>query len=178
MDPLLQEQGCTPDRTHKGYCGLNPGRGRALPAAYQYFPNPMVGGALQQADYCPYFRGYSNRDCRDEMQTHTPERQNFGGEIYSPSSRCLESSLQLESPIDRMQGGGQTIGCYKTECLKNTNMDPAKAAVKISALVTTQPGYPLSRDLKQKTVHAHGVERPMSSESSLATILLTASCDG
>eukprot|EP00937_MAST-01D_sp_MAST-1D-sp2_P003096 g3096.t1 len=133
-----RQAGCTPDRTHQGYCGLHR-RKFALPAPYQYFSDPSLGGGLEQVDFCPYWRGYSNRDCRDLAQQQKDER-NWGGQIFHAASRCLESTLSQKTPLNGMQGSlDNKIGCYKVECFGDPDV-PSSLSVKITATVVSQQG--------------------------------------
>jgi hypothetical protein len=48
--------GCNGHRTAGGYCTFA-GYQQSLPASYQYFPDPTVGGDSPWNDYCPVYEG-------------------------------------------------------------------------------------------------------------------------
>ena len=64
--------------------------GGALPTEYQYFSETNKGGSLAQADYCPYYTGYSNGLCTDSANTPVT---NDRGQQYAQGSMCYETSV-------------------------------------------------------------------------------------
>ncbi|KAE9026380.1 hypothetical protein PR002_g10928 [Phytophthora rubi] len=90
------QRGCTADFNVKGYCNVAT-YGSSIPAGFQYFKDPHFGGRDTFADYCPFYRGYNNGDCRGIGRTSTiVGSSNFMEEIGS-SSKCFESSLSRSS---------------------------------------------------------------------------------
>ena len=74
------------DRLEKAYCNLQD-YGTAVPSEFQYFPTSSYGGASRVMDYCPYFNGYSNTDCRDlGMSPTTPDSRLSKCRAQIPSS--------------------------------------------------------------------------------------------
>ena len=59
MCAVSNSVGCTADRRAKGGCNLVTWNG-PLPAQFQYFNDPTLGGELPVMDYCPY---YAVPDC-------------------------------------------------------------------------------------------------------------------
>ncbi|KAL4150737.1 hypothetical protein PRNP1_010134 [Phytophthora ramorum] len=57
------ERGFTADFNVKGYCNVA-SYSSSIPAGFQYFQDPKFGGRDAYADYCPFYRGYNNGDCR------------------------------------------------------------------------------------------------------------------
>lgn len=87
--------GCTPDYRAKGYCNLVT-YSQSLPAAFQYFSDPFLGGGLSVTDYCPYFRAFSDGDC--DVGANQPST-NYRAETYASGSKCFESTLtQVRMP--------------------------------------------------------------------------------
>jgi hypothetical protein len=92
---------CTVERKFKGACVVRDWSA-ALPSPYQYFTgSALTGGLIVQADYCPTVVDYSSGDCRYGSNSPIPS-QTFGGEGYSNSSRCFDSTLR------------QPVGSYAT----------------------------------------------------------------
>ncbi|TYZ53430.1 hypothetical protein PybrP1_002739, partial [[Pythium] brassicae (nom. inval.)] len=90
------QQACTADFSSKGYCNVATYTS-SIPAGFQYFQDPMVGGRDTYADYCPFYRAYSNGDCRGIGRTATyADTDNFMEEV-GLSSKCFLSSLSKRS---------------------------------------------------------------------------------
>ena len=87
--------GCSPDHKARGYCSLSTYTS-ALPAAYQYLTNPAQGGMLQQADYCPYYKGWSNGLCEDTANLPT---QNVRGEVCGRATRSAHRSQRIQCTV-------------------------------------------------------------------------------
>lgn len=76
-------------RSAQAYCQAATYNG--LPSYYQYFSDSSLAGGFEQADYCPYRRGFSNRLCTEP--SHAPS-SNYQGQGYSANSMCYESTLR------------------------------------------------------------------------------------
>ncbi|KAJ0409424.1 hypothetical protein P43SY_002314 [Pythium insidiosum] len=87
---------CTPDFNSKGYCNVARYTS-SIPAGFQYFSDPMFGGRDSFADYCPFYRAYSNGDCRGIGRSATMADTGDWMEEVGPSSKCFESSLSRRS---------------------------------------------------------------------------------
>ncbi|KAF4323789.1 hypothetical protein BBO99_00000961 [Phytophthora kernoviae] len=84
------QRGCTPDFNAKGYCNVA-SYSSSIPAGFQYFKDPLFGGRDTFADYCPFYRGYNNGDCRGIGRTPTLVNSgNFMEEIGSSSKLFID----------------------------------------------------------------------------------------
>jgi leishmanolysin-like peptidase len=106
-------QSCTADYMYRGVCNLQQYTS-ALPAAYQYFTDPTMGGSTDMYDYCPYTNGFSNGNCRDSA--NQPSR-NFQGVTFSKNSRCVESSMWQVVDGYSLRAAPSTA-CYEMACKK------------------------------------------------------------
>lgn len=79
---------CNFDRTSRSVCQIGT-YDSALPAYFQYFTNPNLGGVSSVADYCTMVTEYSNGWCADTSNGGP----SLLGETYAPGSRCFDSSL-------------------------------------------------------------------------------------
>lgn len=106
------QRGCTSDFNAKGYCNIAK-YSASIPAGFQYFKDPTLGGRDSFADYCPFYRGYNNGDCRGiGLSPTTVNSGNFMEEI-GLSSKCFESSLSRSSS----DSASLRPTCYKVlEC--------------------------------------------------------------
>lgn len=86
------QDACTADRNAKGYCNIAM-YSASIPAGFQYFQDPTVGGRDTYADYCPFYRAYSNGDCRNIGLTLTTIDTDNWLEVAGASSKCFQSSL-------------------------------------------------------------------------------------
>lgn len=87
---------CTADYSSKGYCNVA-SYSSSIPAGFQYFQDPKFGGRDSYADYCPFYRAYSNGDCRGIGRVATyADTDNFMEEV-GLSSKCFMSSLSKRS---------------------------------------------------------------------------------
>jgi hypothetical protein len=102
---------CTADYLYRGVCNLQQYT-TALPAAYQYFADPTMGGSTDMYDYCPYVNGFTNGNCRDT--DNTPSR-NFQGVTFSENSRCVESSMWQVVDGYSLRSAPSTA-CYEMAC--------------------------------------------------------------
>lgn len=83
---------CTYDLRAAGYCAMST-YAENLPQPFQYFADPKKGGSLAAADFCPIFRGYSNRKCSDVTENKGEQSQKLRGFQFSADSFCAKSSL-------------------------------------------------------------------------------------
>ena len=101
---------CALERKFKAGCGMSTYSGD-LPAPFQYFTSDATkGGGNKLADYCPFYGGYSNGDCRFESAPSS----NYQGQIMGSASRCFDSSLKQVI-------GGYTASSASTGCLTIRN---------------------------------------------------------
>ncbi|OQS03053.1 leishmanolysin-like peptidase, partial [Thraustotheca clavata] len=102
---------CTPTRDAKGYCDLATYKS-SIPAGFQYFSNPSLGGQDSYSDYCPLYVGYSNGDCTGST-TYTTSGM---GEILSSRSQCFQSTLSTSG------SRSSTPACYAVDHCTKTAM--------------------------------------------------------
>jgi leishmanolysin-like peptidase len=82
---------CTTDRRAVGYTAIYSHQS-ALPAQYQYFSNPTVGGDSPNVfDYCPAVQAYTNVYCSRSGDASINSM--YYGETYGLTSACMDSSL-------------------------------------------------------------------------------------
>ena len=108
---------CSPSRISKGRCQIL--NYTSIPAQYQYFENPNIGGFLY-ADYCPV--SYSSNDDNNYFPTNCQ----FGisslseyGEKIGNNSFCFISSLIPYYFSTDLEVTTHAI-CYRVGCNKNT----------------------------------------------------------
>ena len=98
---------CTPDTLYKSWCYIGTTDQSNLPAWFQYGPG-NVGDPW--ADYCPVYSIVTDSDCWNQP-TNSYAITNDSGEIFSHSSRCLESTFS---------GNPQPYAsCYSIKCTDN-----------------------------------------------------------
>ena len=107
----VDDNGCTSDRSAKGYCNLNSNgqtngaavQWSSLDAWYQYWSDGTTGGSIQVADFCPYRSPFSNGKCVDTTNTAGSRK-----DIFSSTSLCFDSTV----------GGSSTVAaaCYQYSC--------------------------------------------------------------
>lgn len=90
------QQACTSDYNSKGYCNVATYTS-SIPSGFQYFQDPNFGGRDTYADYCPFYRAYSNGDCRGIGRVATAANTNAWMEEVGLSSKCFLSSLSKQS---------------------------------------------------------------------------------
>lgn len=120
--------GCTLDRGSVAICSLGT-LDEDVPADFRYLPDD-VGGSLEIADYCPYFRGITRQsgrtgNCTNSMNQpddSTNPGEDVFGETYGGDSVCLEQGRGWQKITDN-SGRKSTLsvgtyggGCYETEC--------------------------------------------------------------
>uniref|UniRef100_K3W511 EGF-like domain-containing protein n=1 Tax=Globisporangium ultimum (strain ATCC 200006 / CBS 805.95 / DAOM BR144) TaxID=431595 RepID=K3W511_GLOUD len=87
---------CTADYNSKGYCNVA-SYTSSIPSGFQYFADPNFGGRDAYADYCPFYRAYSNGDCRGIGRIATTSNADSWMEEVGLSSKCFMSSLSKKS---------------------------------------------------------------------------------
>jgi leishmanolysin-like peptidase len=106
------QQACSADYRRRGICTLA-AYSAALPAEYQYFADPAVGGLQELLDYCPVTQGFTNGDCRDA--SNAPTGRNYQGVEYKEHSRCVESSMWQVVDGYQLRSAPSTA-CYDMAC--------------------------------------------------------------
>lgn len=103
-------RGCSHDRLAKAVCG-NCIHDEPLPAEYQHFRNPRMGGRQQYMGYCPYWEPYSF--CREGPASGP----NYYGETWGAQSRCLMSDAIEDKwvAMDETMGSCRIIRCREKE---------------------------------------------------------------
>ncbi|EKF31327.1 surface protease GP63, putative [Trypanosoma cruzi marinkellei] len=98
---------CTYDRLSLGSCNVKR-YNQPLPAEYQYFANPKLGGALKFMDKCPFVDSKFRIGCTNAHPDF------FYGSFIGPKSRCVKGQgLQL---YDKQLGDV----CVNTQCNDGT----------------------------------------------------------
>ncbi|KAH9137443.1 hypothetical protein LEN26_005736 [Aphanomyces euteiches] len=108
---------CSVDLTSRGVCTIRKSASSvSIPIYDQYFSDPQVGGA-SFPDFCPLYTGFMQGDCwnASNLQTITASKINLLGEIYSPASFCLKSTL-LTNDNKGWAIPGRATGCYAASC--------------------------------------------------------------
>jgi len=107
------ELGCTTDLRYGAACSLATDA-ISRPSHQQYFGTPFKGGSSSISDYCPYFQGYTNRDCTD---TGTVQFFYYG-EAAGAGARCFKGTYQLRSVSAALRTHS---GCLQAQCDVLTN---------------------------------------------------------
>ncbi|EEY56024.1 leishmanolysin-like peptidase [Phytophthora infestans T30-4] len=120
------QRGCTADYNVKGYCNVA-SYSSSIPAGFQYFKDPLFGGRDTFADYCPFYRGYNNGDCRGIGRTATILDTKNNMEEAGLSSKCFQSSLS------RASGDSAALRptCYKVLDCSATTLTLSIGGVKV-----------------------------------------------
>ncbi|DAZ94498.1 TPA: hypothetical protein N0F65_011851 [Lagenidium giganteum] len=107
---------CTADYTSKGYCNVAE-YSSSIPSGFQYFQDPKFGGRDSYADYCPFYRAYSNGDCRGIGPLSTLMDTGDYMEETGPTSKCFMASLSKKY-------GSEDISsrCYKVTGCTSSNL--------------------------------------------------------
>ncbi|GMF38766.1 unnamed protein product [Phytophthora fragariaefolia] len=120
------QRGCTADYNAKGYCNVAT-YSSSIPAGFQYFQDSRFGGRDTFADYCPFYRGYNNGDCRGIGRTSTlVDSSNYMEEI-GPSSKCFESSISRSSS----DSADVRPTCYKFLGCSSTSLSLSIGGVEV-----------------------------------------------
>ncbi|KAF2077812.1 hypothetical protein CYY_000857 [Polysphondylium violaceum] len=107
-----QTESCTPTRVGKGTTRLFSYNSN-LPAQYQHFSDPRIGGADMAADYCPFSDvtpNTKNAYCVDKGAQANAVTSIF--EYYGSDSRCFE---YVESSVVKQ-------ACWKYQCNANKQL--------------------------------------------------------
>lgn len=120
------QRGCTADYNVKGYCNVA-SYSSSIPAGFQYFKNPVFGGRDTYADYCPFYRGYNNGDCRGIGRTVTQVDSTNWMEEVGSSSKCFDSSLSRYS----RDSADLRPTCYKVLDCSATTLTLSIGGVKV-----------------------------------------------
>lgn len=110
-----KQEACTSDYNAKGYCNVAE-YSSSIPAGFQYFQDPKFGGRDTYADYCPFYRAYSNGDCRDIGYTAASIDTDNWMESVGSTSKCFSSSLSKRSSSSAALRPTcyQVLGCTST----------------------------------------------------------------
>ena len=115
------QEGCTAERLSKGVCSITK-YNKALPTPFQYFQDPEKGGVVQELDFCPFIRAYSNGDCEYKQNGPESNNVNYRGEIFGKGSICFEGTLLRKEFVNDDEV--ETL-CYGVAC----NEDGSSATV-------------------------------------------------
>lgn len=113
-----EEDACTADSNAKGYCNIAQ-YSASIPAGFQYFQDPTLGGRDTYADYCPFYRAYSNGDCRNIGRSPTNIDVDNWLEVADSSSKCFMSSLSRKgsSSASFRPTCYQVLGCTSSSLM-------------------------------------------------------------
>jgi leishmanolysin len=104
-------QGCSFDKTSIGYCTV--GTVSNLPSYFQYYSGePTKGGTSSFMDACPYYQGYSNRNCTDADYDASTNLY-LAGNTFAADSRCHMATNLLRSRYSPASSGPR---CLQTRC--------------------------------------------------------------
>jgi cbb3-type cytochrome oxidase subunit 3 len=90
-------RGCSPTHTHKASCSMMDHSmsfpPTNIPARFQYFSDPNVGGSVQ-TDFCPVYGSNYEQKTAEQLACNggTPDFVNIYSEEYGENSICVESS--------------------------------------------------------------------------------------
>ncbi|OWZ20164.1 Leishmanolysin-like peptidase [Phytophthora megakarya] len=124
------QNSCTADFNVKGYCNVA-SYSSSIPAGFQYFKDPSVGGRDTYADYCPFYRGFNNGDCRGIGRTATLIDSNNRMEEVGLSSKCFQSSLSRYSS----DTADLRPACYKVLKCSSTSLTLSIGGVEVQCPV-------------------------------------------
>jgi len=120
---------CTYDGAAVGYCNKNPsGTTKTdLASYYYYFGDTITAGSelSNYADWCPTVSHSANRICSgnrtngDAIVAGTDYTEGLGQD-FSSNSKCFASTLAYTGDQSTYTAG--TAGCYKFQCLSNSQM--------------------------------------------------------
>lgn len=117
------ERSCSLDRTHVRKCSVGD-LPQTPPSVFNYFGNNLAG-TFDELDYCPTWSiRLTNRQCTSTASIFSPySNVNMMREVFSPGSRCLESTLRagisnkdgtfLADPSDYVS---KRPACYEVDC--------------------------------------------------------------
>ncbi|CAG9330373.1 unnamed protein product [Blepharisma stoltei] len=103
---------CDATHTFKGMCNLGTYTDK-IPAEYQYFSSPYMGGDDKYLDYCPVVMPNSDGSCRDLLSIPVDLNYKAYGEQSGDSSRCLEGTY-----VNKLSNFSINYhaGCHKITC--------------------------------------------------------------
>lgn len=102
---------CESTHLHVGVCNLK-NLTLPVPAFYQWFDDPELGGLDMFNDYCPYVRPLDSKNCRGrEVNATLVNPQLYGDEACS-DCRCVEGVFQSNSSVkDRVATCYRVLHC-------------------------------------------------------------------
>jgi hypothetical protein len=108
----IAQGGCTADMRFQAACNLADNAYITYPSNHQYFPgSPGKAGTNPYADYCPFYQGFTSRDC----SSPTTVAYYFYGEAPGTGSRCFAGTYQLAKVTSAPTSHG---GCLQTKCMR------------------------------------------------------------
>jgi len=125
-----QSVGCNYDRRGYGYCNIISNY-KNIPAYYQHWGSPSIGGQSVLADYCGYVGQEGLTTWCNIGATSVQQVSDYTnilgsadyGEVFSRTSRCYTTTLarintpiELESFTSVIPPGIQSSRCYNTTC--------------------------------------------------------------
>ncbi len=126
-----EEEECSITHVFRAVCGLTRYPSN-IPAGYQYFNDPRIGGLTDFGDYCPYpVEWFDSTDmkpvgsCRNGIQLRAEL-----GEKICEKCRCFKSSLVSENIFDKEDKNkikklknlnNKRAACYETKCRLDRN---------------------------------------------------------
>jgi len=116
----------------QGHCAVSK-YSAALPANFQYFSSPDLGGQIPIADYCPYAAQFSNGDCT--QLTNLRFQNGPRGTKVGKEARCFVSSLMNDMYIPNTNV--DTV-CYTRTCNANS-LDVHVADKTVSCPISNKP---------------------------------------
>lgn len=103
--------GCSSGRRAQGQCNLIR-HSADLPAQFQYFSDPRLGGRTAVYDYCPLYA--ATKDCSNPADAW-PSSNNFRGETYGEGAFCFESSFS-QAINGYVTASSRQAACHVTRC--------------------------------------------------------------
>ena len=106
---------CDHTHTYKGTCSLAK-QAKPIPAQYQYFTDPYLGGSDRYSDYCPTVLPSKTGSCLDIGEDSVSLNKDDYGETAGASSKCLIGTYvnQLSNKAVHLHAG-----CHKVTCEGN-----------------------------------------------------------
>eukprot|EP00741_Cyanophora_paradoxa_P006309 tig00000989_g6116.t1 len=137
--------GCSLDGTAVSFCEFS--SYNRIPASFQYFSDPVVGGSVQNADFCPVFLTSETSDCRTGAGSSNAAV--FGETWACPECRCFPTSL-LRSGL--VSSSRRSHGCFQFRCLElpgggynlTVLLPPASSAAGAPSVACPPAGGPVS----------------------------------
>lgn len=125
--------GCDHTGRARSFCNIGTYES-PLPAAFQYFANPNLGGS-EFAEFCPRWQAFQNGDCRD---TANGPGSAALGEAFGDTSGCFPSTLVVapNAPLSAIRPNCHSMRCTAAGTLEVT--------VGPTTVVCPRGGGPLS----------------------------------